>query len=87
VPLQVLVVRFGSLGDVILAGAAVQALRDQRGEAFESTFLVKSEYGEMAAALGQFVWTLGPGGERDASALAALRERIRGAGFVAIIDL
>jgi heptosyltransferase-2 len=84
----VLVVRLGSLGDVLLAGAAGQALHAARPE-LPITFLVKAEYA--ALVRGQpwvsEVWTLAPGEERAPGGIAALRRRIQASNFEAVVDL
>jgi ADP-heptose:LPS heptosyltransferase len=74
----VLLVRFGSLGDVVLACAAGQALAAQRPE-LAITFLVKREYAEIVEAQpwAGAVWALEPGDERGAAALKGWRERVR----------
>ena len=83
----VLLVRFGSLGDVILAAAAGQALAAQRPD-LPVTFLVKEEYADLVRAQpwAHAVWTL-PGDERGAADVAALRERIHAQQFETAVDL
>ena len=84
----VLLVRFGSLGDVVLACAAGQALADQRPD-LALTFLVKQEYEALVRAQpwARATWALPPGEERGAQALAGWRTRVREAGFTAAVDL
>ena len=84
----VLLVRFGSLGDVVLACAAGQALAAQRPEA-AITFLVKEEYAGIVRAQpwARAVWALPRGEERGAAALQGWRARIREAAFSAAVDL
>jgi heptosyltransferase II len=84
----VLLVRLGSLGDVVLAGAAGQALHAARPD-LPITFLVKAEYagvvrGQPWAAA---VWTLAPGEERAPGGVRAIRRRIHEANFDAVVDL
>jgi len=84
----VLLVRLGSLGDVLLAGAAGQALHAARPD-LAITFLVKAEYGGLVRGQpwATDVWTLAPGEERTPAGITALRRRIHGAGFTAVVDL
>ena len=84
----VLLVRFGSLGDVVLACAAGQALAAQRPD-LAITFLVKDEYADLVRAQpwAHEVWTLPRGEERGAGSLQGWRARIQGAGFLAAVDL
>jgi len=85
---NVLLVRFGSLGDVVLACAAGQALAAQCPEV-AITFLVKEEYAEIVRAQpwARIVWALPQGEERGAPALKGWRARVREAGFAAAVDL
>jgi heptosyltransferase-2 len=84
----VLLVRFGSLGDVILAGAAGQALARQRPD-LDVTFLVKEEYADLVRAQpwARAVWTLGAADQGAPAATPALREKIRAGDFSAVVDL
>ena len=84
----VLLVRFGSLGDVVLACAAGQALAAQRPDLLV-TFLVKEEYAALVRAQpwAHATWELAPGEQRGAHALKDWRARVRAAGFVAAVDL
>jgi len=84
----VLLVRFGSLGDVVLACAAGQALAAQRPD-LQLTFLVKEEYEGLVRAQpwAHATWALPQGEERGAQGLDPWRARIRAAGFTAAIDL
>lgn len=85
---DVLIVRLGSLGDVVLACAAGQALLRARPEA-AITFLVKQEYEALVRAQpwAHAVWGLPSGEERGAAGLSLWRERIREAAFSAVVDL
>ena len=84
----VLLVRLGSLGDVLLAGAAGQALHTARPD-LRITFLVKAEYAGLVRGQpwADDVWTLAPGEERTPAGVTALRRRIQDAGFTAVVDL
>jgi heptosyltransferase-2 len=83
---EVLVVRFGSLGDVILACAAGQALAAQRPELLV-TFLVKEEYADLVRAQpwAHAVWVLPE--DRGPASVAVLRARIHAQEFEAVVDL
>jgi heptosyltransferase-2 len=79
--MRILIMRFSSLGDVVLATAALNYIKAQRPEA-ELVFLTKAAYAPLLEghpALKE-VWTL------QGSALA-MAGRIRQAGFDAILDL
>ncbi len=85
---DVLLVRFGSLGDVVLACAAGQALARARPE-LRITFLVKEEYAALVRAQpwAHSVWALAPGEERRPHGLLPWRERIALAAFGFAVDL
>lgn len=85
---DVLMLRLGSLGDVVLAGAAGQALAAARPD-LKITFLVKGEYAELVRGQpwAHEVWALAPGEERSPLGLAGWRRRIRSGAFGAIVDL
>jgi heptosyltransferase-2 len=85
--LRVLLVRFGSLGDVVLTLAAAAALRAVRPEA-RTTYLVKAEYAALVEGQAGVdeVWTLGAGPDRGPAGLGELRRRVAAAGFDAGVD-
>lgn len=85
--MRVLLVRFGSLGDVVLTLAAAAALRAARPEA-RTTYLVKAEYAPLVEGQAGVdeVWPLDPGAARGAAALGALRRRIAARGFDTGVD-
>ena len=84
----VLLVRLGSLGDVLLASAAGQALHAARPD-LPITFLVKAEYAGLVRGQpwAADVWTLAPGEERTPAGVSALRRRLQAANFTAAVDL
>src|SRR5688572_2623593 len=80
--MNVLLVRFGSLGDVVLTLAAVAGLRQAQPDA-RITFLVKRAWAPLVAGQSGVdeVWTLEP----DASA-GELRRRVHAATFDVAVD-
>jgi heptosyltransferase-2 len=85
--MDVLLVRFGALGDVVLTLGATAALRRARPEA-RITYLVKREYAALVEGQAGVdrVWTLDPGEARGLAGAFALRRRIAAAGFTAKVD-
>ena len=85
--MEVLLVRFGALGDVILTLGATAALRRARPET-RTTYLVKREYAALVEGQPGVdrVWTLDPGEARGIGGAFALRRRIAAAGFDAAVD-
>ncbi len=86
-PSRVLLIRFGSLGDVVLTFAAGQALA-RAHPATSITYLVKEEYAPLVRAQPWVsdVWTLPAGEGRGAAAARALRERVHGGAFDVVVD-
>lgn len=84
---NLLLVRFGSMGDVVLTFGAGEALKRTRPEA-RLTYLVKREYADLVRAQPWVdgVWELLPDEGRGPLAARALRDRIRSAGFDAAVD-
>ena len=78
-----LLLRFSSLGDVVLATSAARLIREQRPEA-RVVLLTKAAFAPVLAGQPDLdeVWVLEPG-----ASLAATAARIRAARFDAVLDL
>ena len=85
--MDVLLVRFGALGDVVLTLGATAALKRARPQA-RVTYLVKREYAPLVADQEGVdrVWTLDPGEARGVAGAFALRRRVAAGGFAAKVD-
>jgi heptosyltransferase-2 len=82
----ILLVRFGSLGDVVLTFGAAESLARARPDA-TLVYLVKREYAELVRAQpwASEVWEL-PADERGAAEWGAWRARIAERSFEAVVD-
>jgi heptosyltransferase-2 len=85
--MDILLVRFGALGDVVLTLGATAALKRARPQA-RVTYLVKREYAALVEDQEGVdrVWTLDPGEARGIAGAFALRRRVAAGGFAAKVD-
>ena len=84
---RILLVRFGSLGDVVLTLAATAALRAAVPRA-RTTYLVKEEWAPLVEGQAGVdeVWPLPPGRDRAAGSFGDLRRRVTQGGFDVAVD-
>ncbi len=85
--MEVLLVRFGALGDVVLTLAATAALKQARPDV-RTTFLVKREYAPLVEGQEGVdrVWALEPGTQRGIGGGFALGRQVAAARFAAAVD-
>ncbi len=85
--MEVLLVRLGALGDVVLTLGATAALKQARPDV-RTTFLVKREYAPLVEGQEGVdrVWALEPGSQRGIGGMFALGRQVTAARFAAAVD-
>ncbi len=85
--MDVLLVRFGALGDVVLTLAATAALKRARPDV-RTTYLVKREYAALVEGQEGVdrVWALEPGTGRGIGGVLALSRQVSAARFDIVVD-